>query len=731
MHLRWRHRYLVLPALIVIASELLFRGLFSRRNSSRPIPPLDWGTGVSVVIPERGDEKMLAECLRAATEAASRVDEHVEIIVVVNGADAANYDTLRSRYPEIRWLHFPKALGFTRAVLEGLALVRHGSTYLLNSDMLLEAPALQTALQWRTLRIFGIATQIFMEGQNQRREETGWTAMSFDGARPNPRHLVPTDETVRGTVWAGAGAALYNTALLRELLPDCVVYDPFYWEDVDLGVRAWRMGYVSICCPASKTWHGHRVTVNRYYPQPEVSRIFERNRLQFLMRNPFPRHGLKATLTEISRCDFVSARELGGWKHAKGLWRTRLRAFRAPFRDLDYATMTMLRLRSPRLPRIVLASPFAILPPRHGGAVRTHRLATALAREYDVILLTDEHELHGELADGNFDPFSVVHFVHGRPAELRGVPPRIARIRSHSHAAFQHELTQLIRLYEPRVVLVEHMELAALIESAPADRPKFILSLQDVLLCPDNPREVESDRFELQLIDRFDGIVVSSDEDQQLLGSRISRLVINGFDANLLTHYRPSRGSQSILFVGPFRVPNNWEGILAFAEQVYPELEARVPGVSLTIVGGADAMRRIRECPALSRPSIHVVEHVEDLGSLFTRAALTVNPQQALRGSSLKVIESLALGRVCISTAAGARGRETEAFHGLLIVPTIADFLDPLVRLLTHEDERIAMEIPELDKLMQCTWEGAGQNLRTYIAEIVAGTVSMPSHFGA
>jgi GT2 family glycosyltransferase len=717
--LRFRHLRLLPLALTVAASDLLFRLPMRRTVSGKPAP-LAWTPGVSVIIPERGSPAMLAECLGKLAGAIARVPEPVEVIVVVNGGDVAEYAPLRAAHPSVRWLSFREALGFSAAVLEGLSLVRHGATYLLNSDMMLEPEALRALLDWREPGIFGIASQILMQGDDGRREETGWIAMAFDRARPMPHHQVPPDGTVRGTVWAGAGAALFDTALLRQLFPECVAYDPFYWEDADLGARAWRMGYESIVCPASIAWHEHRATVRRYYPREEVARIFERNRLQFLLRNPFPRRGLHVTLAALADCESRSIGEIGGVRDCLHLWNVRRRSARMPHRDLDYATMSTRIHSRPRKRRLLLASPFAVMPPSHGSAVRTHRLASELARDFEVILLSDEADLYREPPGGDFAPFGAVHWVRGRPAERGDGDRRIARIESHSHPRFRQALARLVDLHEPCLVMVEHAELAGLIDAARDRTEKWVLSLHDVLLEPDNPASAHADRIERALIDRYDGIVVSSPEDRRLLGTVDSRLVVNGFDESLVERYRPSTGSRSILFVGPFRTLINWQAICAFLEQVYPALESAVPGVSLTVVGGPGALSRTRTHPAFSRPSVTVLEYVDDVSPLMERAAVTINPQQELRGSSLKVVESMAAGRACVSTAAGARGHASAGFRGLLVCPDVAAFVEPLGRLLRDEAYRVSIEAPEREKLAPFTWRAAGDGLRAYLEAVIA-----------
>lgn len=716
---RVSHRLRVLALMgTVVISERLWQWLPAPRRNLRS-PPLEWGRGVSIVIPERGGVDLLQDCLRALFTAIGAIDEPAEVIVVVNGSPRQDYQPLQQTYPTVRWLFFEQALGFTRAVLEGVAVARLDSIYLLNNDMSLEPDALRAVLAWRAPRVFAVASQILFTDDGRRREETGWTFMPIINGMPAPYHAESTSAVVRGTVWAGAGSALFHSAKLRELLPGCLPFDPFYWEDADLGVRAWRDGFECLYCPNSLAVHLHRVTIKRYFEATEIERIFERNRLQFQLRNPFPLMPLRPVLDRILALDPRSLQELGNWRACYQLWRTRWQAWRAPERDLDYATMAQgIYLKPLREGPILVVSPFALLPPRHGGALRTQRLATAMAADAPVILLSDEASLYANADPPDYAPFAAVHLVDGRPqlpqAQQRD---RIARMANHAHDGLRVALVQLIRRHRPRAVVLEHMELVQLVDLELSPRPPFILNLHDVLLQPDDPEQTAADRCERALMDRFDALLVSSTEDQALLGSRRSVLVPNGCDADLAVDYSPSSG-RNILFVGPFRAPINWHGICDFVDHVYPELEARVADVSLTIVGGPGAIERCADQPGFARLSIRVLETVDSMRALLSQATLTINPQAQLRGSSLKVLESLAAGRVCVSTEAGARGHRELGLSGLKICATLADFADALTDLLLDDARRIALERPDSTILAGCDWSRCAEPLRALLREL-------------
>ena len=117
-----------------------------------------------------------------------------------------------------------------------------------------------------------------------------------------------------------------------------------------------------------------------------------------------------------------------------------------------------------------------------------------------------------------------------------------------------------------------------------------------------------------------------------------------------------------------------------------------------------------------------MLDTVEDVRPLLDACAVTINPQPELRGSSLKVIESMAAGRMCVSTRAGARGWLEPPPRGLVAVDRVEDFVPPLVRLLGDERQRLAREAPEPERLAACSWPTAGQALRAYVREVIART---------
>ena len=291
--------------------------------------------GISIVIPERSNPGLLSECLESVRVARRQLDEPSEVIVVVNGSPPSSYRRLMDSDASVRWLFSTEPLWFAGAVQKGLEAVEYDWVYLLNNDMVLEADTLCALLEWRSPQVFAIASQIYFRDVHRRREETGWTMFHETGGPIEILDEIPDDETtVRGTFYAGGGASLFRRHLLQYVSHDSSIYVPFYWEDVEWGTRAWRLGFECLFCPASKVRHWHRGTNGKLFSEAEIERILNRNRVIYHLRNdlaPGPFSRLLRTLVEL---DGRSQAEILAPRRLAQVVRGRLRNARLPFRDI-------------------------------------------------------------------------------------------------------------------------------------------------------------------------------------------------------------------------------------------------------------------------------------------------------------------------------------------------------------------------------------------------------------
>lgn len=706
-------RFAPLHAALVAADAL------GRRGGAWPRQRSAWRPGLSVLIPERGTPDLLAETLAAATVALAAVDEPTQLIVLVNGAAEADYQALRAEHPAIDWQFHPQALGYNGAIAAGLTRVQHDWVYLLNSDMRLEPEALAALLPYRHPEVFAITSEIHFVDPARRREETGWSDCRLVGAEVQMYEREPEgDGIARGNLYPGGGSSLCRCDVLRRYVADSSDYSPFYFEDAEWGARAWAEGWEVLYCPASRAHHHHRGTVRRHYDAAEVERVIRRNAQLFELRHGWTELTPERAMRKTCDNDYRTQQELYAPALAWRSFQERLRARRALARGFEPTRVAPDRYYPPPRPtagkpRVLWVTPFALFPPAHGGARRIAELTRRLADQVDLILLSDERSLYQADSAAYFAPFRAVHLVEGRGDQVgEAALPWPARLQRHAHPRLRAELARLLAVYQPDIVQLEFMELAALL---PADRggARWQLSLHDVYLDGG-----DSDALQRRAMAGFDALVVCSDEDAALLQhAQVVRIANGAVDRRAAP---ASPNDAELLFMGPFRYAPNQIGIRAFIEQAWPAVRAALPAARLTILGGPEAAREAGAA-WLQAPGIELIDRFVDPAPYLARASLTINPQLAIRGSALKVIESLLAARVCVSTAEGARGFAGAGLTGLRTVDTVAAMAPAIVELLQQPAARHALERADARALDAWTWDGIARRQLALYQSLLRG----------
>lgn len=719
--------------LAMLAKLLPFAPLYFATNAASVIArffpgrwrarPRDDGAqpGISVIVPERGTPDLLDETLAALAAALARIDEPHQTIVVVNGAPRDDYRELAARHPAVEWRFHDRPLGYNGAIDDGLKAARHDWTYLLNSDMRLDPDALAEAMRYRRAHVFAITSQIFFADPARRREETGWSDFHANAYAPEVYERTPEPGTLaRGNLYPGGGSSLCRTAPLRRYVKDSRDYAPFYWEDADWGIRAWSDGYEVLFCPASHAWHRHRGTVNRYYEPGEVERVIHRNTLLFDLRHGWTGRGARALLMRIAQCDAATQAELRGPGLAWRAFKARLSTRRAQRRGFAFAHIATDKYYAPppapaaRRPRVLLVSPFALFPPAHGGARRIAELVQRLSPQVDFVLLGDERSLYSAASEPWFEKLYATHLIEGRGRCGGDATPSglVQRMDSHAWPRLRGEVARLAALYDIDIVQVEFMELARLAE-VDTGRARRLLALHDVYLTG-TPDYAWTDAIQHAAIARYDAVTACSAEDAALLTHPHVALIGNGA-VDRRARRTPSPSHAHLLFMGPFRYAQNLAGIREFLDRAWPALKARIPDLRLTILGGAESAAIARDDARFAQPGVTVVSEFVDPEPWLAGATLTINPQIDIRGSSIKLIESLLAGRVCVSTADGARGFANACFEGLATAPDIAAMAEPIARLVLDDAERHRRERADDERLDRYTWDAmADRQLALY-----------------
>jgi GT2 family glycosyltransferase len=193
-----------------------------------------------------------------------------KVIIVDNGSTDDTVAWLEKNYPQVVIVRNSRNLGFTKPVNQGVAVSKSDYLVLLNNDVHPEKDYLKNILP------FFDDDQVFAVSFNE--NGSSWPLVKWDG---KIQFTMGDDKSVPYySAWASGGSAIFKRSLWDKLGGLNEIYAPFYWEDIDIGYRAWKMGYKIIWDNQSLVYHEHESTAKKINPQ-YLSLIKQRNELLF------------------------------------------------------------------------------------------------------------------------------------------------------------------------------------------------------------------------------------------------------------------------------------------------------------------------------------------------------------------------------------------------------------------------------------------------------------------
>jgi len=190
--------------------------------------------------------------------------------------------------------------------------------------------------------------------------------------------------------------------------------------------------------------------------------------------------------------------------------------------------------------------------------------------------------------------------------------------------------------------------------------------------------------FEVDVCRRFDHVVWVTQEDYEAV-STLPKAKTNGLAPSTVipicadpTRIKPvekAANKKRVTFLGGLHWPPNAEGIVWFAQHVFPQIRAQIPEAVLTVIGKNPPM-------GLEGDGVEVTGYVDDPLPYLTETAAFVVPLHAGGGMRVKILDAWSWGLPIVSTTIGAEGIETQHEQNILIADTPADFAQAVIRVL-------------------------------------------------
>ena len=190
--------------------------------------------------------------------------------------------------------------------------------------------------------------------------------------------------------------------------------------------------------------------------------------------------------------------------------------------------------------------------------------------------------------------------------------------------------------------------------------------------------------FERRACARCSGVVTVSEEDATILRrdlqvSNVLGAVPTGVDTAYFAEVPPRPEPGTLVFLGSMDWMPNIDGILWFAETMWPAIRAKHPGVRLRIVGRNPPPK----VQALGREAgIEVTGTVPDVRPHLAASELMIVPLRVGGGTRIKIYEGMAAGLPVLSTTIGAEGLSIVDGETIALADTPEDFARRTVELL-------------------------------------------------
>lgn len=233
---------------------------------------------VSLVIPNYNGSRLLRDNLPCVIEALNAYPGSTELVVVDDGSSDDSLEVLQTRFPSVRVSVHPHNLGFSEACLTGVKAARFEHVVLLNSDVRPEPDFIWPLIRrLEDPKVFSVQSAIQVEAGVIH----PYCLSRFRFRQGGLKRLKTPDLGAEGwlCLYASGGSMAFRRSVFLELGGFHPLYKPFYWEDFDLGLRAWRLGLETWTEPQSVVLHQEKGSIHDHIKRRTVKQALQRNKL--------------------------------------------------------------------------------------------------------------------------------------------------------------------------------------------------------------------------------------------------------------------------------------------------------------------------------------------------------------------------------------------------------------------------------------------------------------------
>src|SRR5258706_3277945 len=247
---------------------------------------------ISVVIPNFNGKNLLRKNIEKVLHVFDAYKKgYVEIIITDDASQDGSVDFIKeyiqknSLNVSIQLLENAsgKNKGFSTNVNKGVARATGDIVILLNTDVVPHADFLDPLIMhFKDDNVFAV-------GCMDESIESGKTVLRGRGVGKWRRGFLihgPGKLDKTSTLWVGGGSGAFKKEIWDKLGGLNELYNPFYWEDIDISYRAQKAGHIVLFEKESVVQHEHETgSIKKNYKPSSIKKIAYRNQFYFTWLN--------------------------------------------------------------------------------------------------------------------------------------------------------------------------------------------------------------------------------------------------------------------------------------------------------------------------------------------------------------------------------------------------------------------------------------------------------------
>ena len=234
---------------------------------------------ISVIIPNFNGEDLLKENIPPLYNALSTsgiID--YEVVVPDDASTDGSIKFLENNYPEIIIVKNRENKGFSGNVNTGIKISKKDLVFILNSDVILLDKYFSPLLKYFEMEdTFGVMSRIISMESYKIQDGAKYPQYTFGRITTTKNYLVKNRTTLYSLYMSGANSLVDRRKLLS-LGGFNEFFNPYYSEDADLGITAWRAGYKIYYEHDSICRHPNSSTIKKEHKK-KVKTVAKRNKI--------------------------------------------------------------------------------------------------------------------------------------------------------------------------------------------------------------------------------------------------------------------------------------------------------------------------------------------------------------------------------------------------------------------------------------------------------------------